>query len=145
MVADIKTIIGYAKHIFKVLGLNHKESVYGKALRMCLQKNLIPHRSEICCPIFFMEEIIAYGRADFIVDDTIIEIKANKLSVASATDQIEKYIKSLNRVEQKNYSGLIINFNQRSGKVEVFTLNPLPVLRPRPSRVISKFFQNKKK
>ena len=131
------TIIGLARHVMLVLGKGHREHVYGKALEVGLNKAGIRYRSEICCPILFMGEIIGHGRADFIVEDIVIEIKANKTPPAEASDQLAKYLKSLNHVEKKNYRGLILNFNQSSGKVEVY-YQGVPV-------VVSRFWQGKQK
>lgn len=140
---DIQTIIARAKHVMRVLGKGHREHVYGKALQTSFHKAMIPYRAEVCCPIFFMDEIIGYGRADFVIDQYVIEIKANKLPITEASDQLEKYVKSLLRVEKKAYVGLLINFNQNTGEVNVLQQKDREV--KRPSGVKSRFFMNKDK
>ena len=138
-------IIGHAHHVMKSLGKGQRESVYGKALGLAFSKNMIAHRTEICAPYFYLDEVIGYGRVDFILNDVIVELKAIKGPVTEAKDQISRYIKSLNRIENKNYNGLVVNFSQRTGKVEYLFIPAAPTLRPRPTRVVSRFFGNTKK
>jgi GxxExxY protein len=137
---DIKNIIGHAKHVMRALGKGHRENVYGKALQTSFHKAFIPFRAEVCCPIIFMDEIIGYGRADFVVGDFVIEIKANRNKAEEASDQLEKYLRSLSKIEKKEYTGLILNFNQSSGQVDVMQQVPY-----RPKKVTSRFFIKNKK
>lgn len=136
---DLKVIIGHAQHVMRVLGKGYRENDYGKALQTSFNKAMIPHRREVICPNYFMDEIIGFGRADFVIENYIIEIKANKLSVDAASDQLSKYLKSLCRAEKKEYIGIIINFNQTTGKVDVFQQTPEKKVK-KPVRIVSKFF-----
>jgi GxxExxY protein len=126
------TIIGHAKHVMRVLGKGHRESVYGRALQVSFANAMLPCRTEVCCPILYMGQIIAHGRADFVVGDYVVEIKAVK--ACDAGNQMRKYLRGLSHVERKTYKGLVINFNQASGKVEC-TMHSLP-----PPKVVSRFF-----
>ena len=131
---ELQNIIGHAKHVMRVLGKGHRENVYAKALQTSFNKSMIVYRSEVCCPIIYLDEIIGYGRADFVLDNFIIEIKANRMRTECASDQLDKYIKSLNKIEKKRYVGIIINFNQQSGEVDVL----------QQGVVASRFFNKKK-
>jgi GxxExxY protein len=141
----ITTILGLAKNVMRELHIGHRETVYGKALQHSFNHFGLGFRSEIHCPIYYMNTIIGYGRADFIVGDFVIEIKANKLAPDHANDQIVKYMKSLQKAEGKSYQGLIINFNQSSGKIDMLLVEPLPEKVKAKTVVVRSRFFNKKK
>jgi GxxExxY protein len=115
---ELAVILGHSHHVMRVLGKGHRENVYGKALQTSFQKAMIPFRAEVCCPIVFMDEIIGHGRADFVIGNYVVEIKANKSKPDEASDQLAKYLKSLCKIEKKHYIGVIINFNQSTGEVD---------------------------
>ncbi len=140
---DLQVIIGHAQHVMRVLGKGYRESDYCKALQTSFSKAMIAHRREVICPNFFMDEIIGFGRADFVMDQFVVEIKANKLRVESASDQLAKYLKSLKRVEKKDYVGIILNFNQTTGKVESFVQENPKNKTAKTTRVVSRFFKKK--
>jgi len=112
---------GQSEYVMKVLGTGHREAVYHRALITALNKASVIHRSEVACPIWFMGECIGMGRADLVIDDVIVEIKANRSEPKSTSAQLKKYLVSLSQAEGKEYKGLVINFNQASGCVDVFT------------------------
>lgn len=121
MTKIFEIIKGQSNHVMKILGKGHTERVYHRALITSLNKSMIAHRSEVVCPIWFMGECIGMGRADIVLEDIVIEIKANKSPPKRTTPQLLKYITSLSRAERKEYRGMIINFNQITGHVEIFT------------------------
>jgi GxxExxY protein len=112
---------GQSEHVMRVLGKGHRERVYHRALITALNKARVAHRSEVTCPIWFMGECIGMGRADLVIDDVVVEIKANKLPPQQTSPQVQKYILSLSLAERKKYKGMVINFNQDSGEVDIFT------------------------
>lgn len=120
----LNKIVEFARDVMLNLGRGHREHVYGKALEVCFGQAMIRYRSEVCCPILYMGEIIGSGRADFIVGDYVIEIKASRQPIEEATDQLRKYLKSLDYVEKKTYKGIILNFNQHTGRVDVLVHGP---------------------
>jgi GxxExxY protein len=136
---DLKMIMGHAKHVMKVLGKGYRENDYCNALQTSFGKAMIPYRREVMCPTFFMDEIIGFGRADFVLDGTIIEVKANKLKITSASDQLNKYIKSLERAEKRKFNGIIINFNQTTGKVDIYEQK----IKVSTVKIVSKYFKRK--
>lgn len=123
-------ILGHARHAMKNLGKGHREQVYGKAMQVSLSKSGVAYRSEVCCPIVYMDEIIGHGRADFVIGEYVVEIKATRGErLSEAGDQLEKYLKSLRRIERKQYKGVVLNFNQATGRVDCHE-----------ERVVSRFF-----
>lgn len=127
LVIDI--VKGQAAHVMRCLGVGHSESVYHRALITAMNKAGVQHRSEVSCPIWFMGECIGMGRADLVIDDVIVEIKANRLAPKRTSPQLQKYLLSLSQAERRDYKGMVVNFNQKSGSVEIFT----DVTRPTPS------------
>jgi GxxExxY protein len=110
-----------SEYVMRVLGTGHRENVYHRALITALNKAGIQHRSEVACPIWFMGECVGFGRADLVIDDVIIEIKANKSAPHKTSQQLEKYIVSLSQSERRCFQGIVVNFNQNSGIVDVYS------------------------
>lgn len=117
-VCDI--VKGQANHVMRCLGKGHTESVYHRALITAMNKAGVAHRSEVSCPIWFMGECIGVGRADMVIDDMVLEIKANKLPPKQTSAQLQKYIVSLSQAENKTFWGMVVNFNQKNGTVDIF-------------------------
>jgi GxxExxY protein len=113
-------IRGKANYVMKSLGKGHTENVYHKALITAMNKAGIVHRSEVSCPIWFMGECVGFGRADLVVGNVVVEIKANKLPPKSTSAQLKKYLESLAYAEKKTFQGMVVNFNQKNGCVDVF-------------------------
>ena len=117
---EARTLLGHAKHAMKVLGTGHKESVYHKALVTSLNRVGVLHRSEVVTPIMFMGECVGIGRADLVLGDCVVEIKANSKCPQRASGQLRKYMESMGAIERHpNVVGIIINFNQATGEVEM--------------------------
>jgi GxxExxY protein len=121
----LDTIIRHARDVMAGLGKGHREHVYGKALEVSFGQAMVHYRSEVCCPVLYRGEIVGHGRADFIVGNFVIEIKASRLPVTRATDQLLKYLESLYVVERRTYCGVILNFNQHTGAVDVLKHDPV--------------------
>lgn len=113
-------IRGQSNHVMRCLGVGHSESVYHRALITAMNKAGVPHRSEVSCPIWFMGECIGMGRADLVIDDVVLEIKANRLPPKRTSPQLQKYLVSLTQAEKKEFRGVVVNFNQKNGKVDIF-------------------------
>lgn len=121
MARVFEKIRGQSEYVMRVLGAGHRENVYHRALITALNKAGIQHRSEVACPIWFMGECVGFGRADLVIDDVIIEIKANKSAPRKTSPQLQKYVVSLSQSERKCFQGMVVNFNQQSGNVDVYT------------------------
>ena len=108
----------------RVLGKGHTERVYHRAMITSLNKELVPHRSEVLTPIYFMHEVVGFGRCDLIVGKLVVEFKANMRHPSRVSPQLQKYLDSLSATERGRYSGIVLNFNQRSGRVEIYYERP---------------------
>ena len=118
MGVTINTIKGQANYVMSCLGKGHSERIYHNALITAMNHRGIAHRSEVACPIWFMGQCIGMGRADLVIDNFVVEIKANKLPPRETSAQLQKYIHSLSKTEKKKFRGVVINFNQQCGLVE---------------------------
>lgn len=115
-----EVIRGQANHVMRCLGTGHTESVYHRALITAMNRAGVGHRSEVACPFVYMGECVGMGKADLVIDDVIVEIKANKLPPKETSPQLQKYVVSLSRAEKRNFKGMVLNFNQKSGSVDIY-------------------------
>ncbi len=115
----VEAVRRHASEVMRVLGKGHSERVYHRAMITSLNREQVPHRSEVIAPIYFMGEVVGFGRCDIIIGDLVVEFKANMWCPSKNSPQIRKYLESLTTTERARFRGLIVNFNQRSGKVEV--------------------------
>jgi GxxExxY protein len=99
------SIIGCALQAHRTLGPGFREIVYRRALAMELQAAGLAFDREVKIPIFYKGEHIATPRADFVVEDVMVEIKA-KSELAP-----EDYVQALNYVKASDFElGLLLNF-----------------------------------
>jgi GxxExxY protein len=136
------------RHIMRTLGTGHREAVYHAALITALNKARVFHRSETVCAITYLGETVGYGKADLILDDLVVELKATTRPPAESSGQLKKYVQSLTRSEQRPFRGVVINFNQRTTKVDFFEDESQPVERkPVPIKhvVRSRFWTKERK
>jgi len=134
MTDTVDTLEQHALRVMQALGKGHTERTYHKAMITSLNRRGILHRSEVIAPIYFMGEVVGFGRCDLIIDDLIVEFKANVRCPSAASPQLQKYIQSQKAAERKLYRGVIINFNQRTGSIDVLQERPPPRKAPRPRR-----------
>ena len=116
----------HAVHVMRTLGKGHSEKVYHSAMVISLNRKGILHRSEVTVPIYFMKECVGFGRADLIVDDIVVEFKANMKCPSQTSPQLQKYMASLTGHEKKYYLGCVINFSQKSGLIEIYEERHMP-------------------
>ena len=110
----------HASRVMKELGKGHSERVYHRAMITSLNRSKIAHRSEVLSPIFFMGEVVGMGRCDLVIGDIVVEIKANSMQAKAALPQIKKYIANLSKAEKTKFSGMVLNFNQTTGRAEIW-------------------------
>jgi GxxExxY protein len=141
-------LLNYARHAMRVLGTGHNERIYHKALATSLGRSSIAFRSELVTPIMYMGECVGIGRADLVIQgcqrqqtpDLVVEIKANAKCPTQASGQLRKYMESLRSVERRECTGVVLNFNQASGQVEMH-VEPVTPARPKAVPVKqSRFF-----
>ncbi len=99
------TIIGCALEVHRILGPGFREIVYQRALALELQVAGLEFDREVKVPIFYKGCQIDTRRADFVVEDVMVEIKA-KSQMAP-----EDYVQALNYVKASGFKlGLLLNF-----------------------------------
>jgi GxxExxY protein len=120
----IQLLRRHAKGVIRALGKGHSERVYHRAMITSLNSERIPHRSEVIAPIYFMREVVGFGRCDIVLKNMVVEFKANMACPRRTSDQLQKYLESMHHTRKKTKGspirGVVINFNQRTGLVEVF-------------------------
>jgi GxxExxY protein len=99
-------------NIVKVLGKGRRENLYHKAFEVELKNNHIPYESEVVLPIMYKGQQISHGRADIIINRSLIlEFKAIKKKLDSdEICQIKNYMES-----SGIRKGMVINFGRPSG------------------------------
>jgi GxxExxY protein len=102
----------------RALGKGHTERVYHRAMITSLNRARIPHRSEVLSPIYFMGEVVGFGRCDIVLGDMAVELKANMHCPRKASSQLQKYLETCKGA--RRLSGLVVNFSQRSGRAELW-------------------------
>lgn len=113
-----------AREVVKRVGRGHTEAVYQRALVVYLNKHRIWHRTEVPCPFMFMGEIVGSGRADLVVGDLVVELKASRQALRETSPQLLRYMESLNRVEGRPFGGVVINFHPVTGEVQTLEEPP---------------------
>lgn len=131
-------------HIMRTLGTGHSEKVYHCALITALNKAKVFHRSEVVCAIRYLGETVGYGKADLVLDDLVVELKATTRAPVEFTGQIKKYVESLTQSEKRAFRAVVVNFNQRSAQVDIWVspFSTKVVTPPKRTLVRSRFFLN---
>jgi len=115
-----QALMNAASDVIAVLGKGHSERVYHKAMITSLNRKRIAHRSEVIAPIVYMGEVVGFGRCDIVIGNLVVEFKANMRCPKKTSPQLQKYLESLCQSERRRFRGVIINFNQRTGKIDCF-------------------------
>ena len=98
-------IIGCALEVHRTLGPGFREIVYQRALALELQMADLEFDREVKVPIFYKGHRIDTRRADFVVEDVMVETKA-KSQMAP-----EDYVQATNYVKASGFKvGLLLNF-----------------------------------
>ena len=98
-------IIRCAIEVHKVLGPGFREIVYQRALALEFEMADISYSREVEIAIYYKGEKIDTRRADFIVEQIMLEIKAK-----SEFDP-QDYVQALNYVKTSDFKvGLLLNF-----------------------------------
>lgn len=126
MCGTVKMLKDHAVRVMQALGKGHSERVYHRAMITSLNRKAVLHRSEVIAPIYYLGEVVGFGRCDIVIDDLVVEFKANARCPSSTSPQLKKYMESQTATERRRIRGVIINFNQRSGLIDVLEERPLP-------------------
>jgi GxxExxY protein len=100
-----KRIIGAAMTVHLELGTGFLEITYQRALAIEFQHVGIEFQREVDIPIYYRDEMIDVRRADFIVGDIIVELKATESTVPEYIAQLAMYLKAA-----RYQTGLLLNF-----------------------------------
>lgn len=115
-----------AKQVMASLGTGHSERVYHRAMITLLNKKEVQHRSEVLTPIYFLGEVVGVGRGDLVIKNLVVELKAITRCPTKFSPQLRKYMTNMGAAEHRRFHGIIINFNQCSGAIEVLRDNSAP-------------------
>lgn len=115
----LQIVLHHANRVMTDLGTGHREAIYARALYVALNNARIAHRSEVDIPIMYMGQCVGHGRADLIIDNVIVEIKAMHRPPKEAMGQLNKYVTNLSQVEKRRFQGILLNFGQGDGTVSV--------------------------
>jgi GxxExxY protein len=98
-------IIGCALEVHRILGPGFREIVYQRALALELQAAGLEFEREVKVPIIYKGHQIDTRRADFVVENVMVEIKARSQLAP------EDYVQALNYVKASGFKlGLLLNF-----------------------------------
>jgi GxxExxY protein len=117
----VQVLREHARGVMAALGKGQTERVYHRAMITSLNKKKVQHRSEVLAPIVFLGEVVGFGRCDLIIGDLVVELKANAQCPSKASPQLCKYMASMGATERKKFRGVVVNFNKRSGAVEIMS------------------------
>lgn len=104
------TLAQAAAHVATFLGAGHSESVYHSALLVELCERAIVHRSEVICPFLYGNQCVGYGKADIVIGDVILELKAlgTTQRIAEHHAQLQRYMESLSGLEDRPFVGAVL-------------------------------------
>ena len=87
-------VVGVLFEVSNTLGYGYLEKYYQKAIAALLKKSNINFKEQVKIEVIIGDEIIAEGRADFIIDEKIIlEIKKGDSFRKDNIDQLHSYLK----------------------------------------------------
>lgn len=107
-----RRVIQAAMTVHLELGTGLQEITYQRALGVELTLMNIPFEREVEIPIYYREQQIDTRRADFVVSELLLELKAVEQLIPEHIAQLAMYLKAARR-----NVGLLINFG--SQKLEV--------------------------
>ena len=107
MLTTIKTELAYPEISYKLMGIifnvhnelgpGLKEKVYENALELVFQKEEIPYKRQIHCPIYFNKEKVSSHFLDFLIEKKIIlELKVGNRFNRTNIEQLSEYLKATN-------------------------------------------------
>jgi len=121
---SIELLRRHARGVMQALGKGHTERVYHRAMITSLNSERVPHQSEVIAPIYFMGEVVGFGRCDIVIGNLVVEFKANTACPKRTSHQLQKYLESMRatntlKKQRRPLHGVVVNFGQRTGAVEV--------------------------
>ena len=121
---ETHAIIGAALEVHTEFGPGFLEAVYQEALSAELRRRGIVHSRELAIPIFYKGEPLSTRyRADFIIGEFIVELKAITNLGRVEESQVVHYLRATKRT-----TGILLNFGSNSLQVRRLTNRPRPSL-----------------
>ena len=117
----VRMLREHAGGVMRALGKGHTERVYHRAMVTSLNQKKVAHRSEVLAPIVFMGEVVGFGRCDLVIGNMVVELKANAQCPSKTSPQLCKYMASMGAAERKRFRGVVVNFNKRTGGVDILS------------------------
>jgi GxxExxY protein len=124
---ELQQIMDVSRFVYRELGQGHTEKTYQRGMQAVLNHRQIFHTTEAPIPISILGQVIGCGRCDILVGDYALELKANSSAPNRATGQLQKYLSGLllrTGEAQRNYKGIVINFNQKQDTVDFLEVIP---------------------
>ncbi len=112
-------LIGIAMKIHRELGAGFLEIIYKNALKIEFDANKLDADYEKILKVFYNNQIIGEFRADIIVENYIIEVKAVSQLAQSHSAQLLNYLKA-----GKYKNGLLLNFGHTKLEFQHIYNNP---------------------
>lgn len=106
-------IIGAAQEVHSELGPHYLEVVYQRALAYELKQYFNDFSREVDVPIYYKDMKVDTRRADFLIEDVLVEIKAKATLESKDYKQLLSYLKS-----SGFKVGLLLNFGAKSLQVK---------------------------
>ena len=122
---DFEEILDIANNVFNTLGAGFIENIYHKAMLIDLNKlnkyDIIETKKII--PISYKDINIGYVESDIVLHTEnnifILELKAfDRIITQKEISQTKKYINLIENNQNKVIKGIVINFNQKSQKID---------------------------
>ena len=102
-------IVGILFEVSNTLGYGYLEKYYQKAIAALLKKSNIEFKEQVKVEVKLGDEVVAEGRADFIIDEKIIlEIKKGNTYRKNNIDQLISYLKMTG-----HQLGILANFTTK--------------------------------
>jgi GxxExxY protein len=111
-------IVQIADKIMSDLGAGYSESIYQNAIFRKLI--LLDETScmEKIIPVVYEGDMLGSCRADIVTMSHVVEVKAVRKMPSGAGKQVCKYLKHLEEADGLLRTGLVVNFNQDTEKLE---------------------------
>ncbi len=120
---DLDWILNSAEKVFNTIECGFIEYIYHKALLIELNKKDYVIESKKIISISYDSICIGYVESDIVLHTKskiyILELKAFDRNISQKEVlQINKYIKYIENIDNKEIIGVIINFNQKTKKID---------------------------
>ena len=107
------------------LGVGHSEASYQCLLVQLLGEQGVSARTEVHIPYMHRGVCVGLGRADILLQSHIIELKITRPQ--DGIQQLRRYMQAMRDTGAAPRAGMLVYFNQASGRAEVTFVPRLPL------------------